>query len=489
MREGPIPAGGPNRDTTTPVAGDGTEARGERMAKGRRSSLYFAYGNNLHPDTMARRCGTGFRERSVARLRDHRLAFAIETENWAGGRVATIVPEHDFYVYGYLYELDEEALRSLDEAEYVADRKYERRTFSVEVVSPDRPYESDAPPLEAFTYVVTSDEQLPDGAPHQGYIERVIAAAELRELPGPYLAALRSMQAAPGTRSEELLLALPTRHRGPEYMDPIIQLPRARRRALGVRRWAYVHHGENTCLAKVVDLPERRGAEAGVCRVDESIRRALGIPALEPGIEFYGGYVRVSPAPSRRRRQVIPARSLQLRMAKVDYLDCEKRLAVMDRSLLSILGIEVGDYVRITAVRWHSDTGKFTERSVTRRAFTGSTSKRREGGVEKPYPEEGVIHLDFDTRAELGFEDAYVEYHPVRVAASTWDLVQKRFLLYGAGILAATLAIHELAVPLLSSAGTTAARSGPGGVAVSLAVALVLGALAVGYNVKRKVQP
>lgn len=468
-----------------------------RTTRERSTSLYFAYGNNMHPETMAERCDGGYRDRSVARIRDHRLAFALETDNWTGGRVATIVPEHNFYVYGYLYELDNAAFRRLDGFEYVPDQKYERRTVAVEEVSPDRPYQVDSPPLEAHTYVASGHHRLPESVPHQDYIRRVIAAAELRELPDAYLAALRSMQKTPGTDDDELLLALPTKLRGTEYMDPIIQLTRQRRSALGIRRWAYVSYGPNTCLAKVVEIADRDLAEERACRLDESVRRALGFPVLEPGIEFYGGYVRVCPAPRRRRRQLIPARSLQLRLAKVDYLDCEKRLAVMDETLLTILGIDVGDYVRITAVRWHEDTETFSERSVTRRALTGSTTKRREGGAERDYPEEGVIHLDYDTRSDLGFEDAYVPYHPVRVAASTRDLVKKHFLLYSAGILAAALAIHELAVEALVAGADAAAVSGPdpasSGSAVAMAlamgIALVLGSLAVAYNVKRKVQP
>jgi gamma-glutamylcyclotransferase (GGCT)/AIG2-like uncharacterized protein YtfP len=90
------------------------------------SSLYFAYGSNLDPEQMQRRC-PGHKRQTVAYLSGWRLTFRgyIQSRN---GAVATIDPEERSEVWGFLYCLSEDNWKSLDRFE----GGYER--ISVEVV-------------------------------------------------------------------------------------------------------------------------------------------------------------------------------------------------------------------------------------------------------------------------------------------------------------------------------------------------------------------
>ena len=80
-----------------------------------KTTLYFAYGSNLDPAQMRRRCphaaplGKGV-------LRGYRLAFGGHSRAW-GGPVATVVKEPDDWVEGVLYALPRAELALLDRFE------------------------------------------------------------------------------------------------------------------------------------------------------------------------------------------------------------------------------------------------------------------------------------------------------------------------------------------------------------------------------------
>lgn len=96
---------------------------------------YFAFGSNLSPKQMQKRCGAVGPPRP-ATLDAHRLVFAGASRNWNGAGVATIVPEPATVVHGAIYEMDDDALERLDRFE----GSYERRLVVVDQV-------------EAWTYV------------------------------------------------------------------------------------------------------------------------------------------------------------------------------------------------------------------------------------------------------------------------------------------------------------------------------------------------
>jgi len=78
-------------------------------------NLYFAYGSNLDPFQMWRRC-PGANLFAIATLPNHALAFAGYSASWGGG-VATIVQERNVATTGVLYTMTEEDIARLDRFE------------------------------------------------------------------------------------------------------------------------------------------------------------------------------------------------------------------------------------------------------------------------------------------------------------------------------------------------------------------------------------
>ncbi|MEO1365593.1 MAG: gamma-glutamylcyclotransferase family protein, partial [Acidobacteriota bacterium] len=284
----------------------------------------------MHPETMAKRCSDVngeplFKEVGVARLRDHRLGFTIVTPNW-GGPVGDIIPQEDFFLYGFLYEMEEEALVALDEAEYVSDVKYySRRVVRVELVGGVNSEGRETRNIDAIVYQAGENrgEDLP---PNSRYIAKLVDAALKRSLPEDYVRSLRSMDAHEPYGANGTLLALPNNSRKEGCITPVVQISPVLAESLRLRRFALVTFEERVCYAEVIlDSDLRKFGR--VCLVDETVRRVLGIPAAEPAAEFYGAFLRIERAPfSRLPMQIIPARSLLLKLEKTDYLDCERAL-------------------------------------------------------------------------------------------------------------------------------------------------------------------
>ncbi len=123
--------------------------------------LYFAYGSNLNRHDMLVRCPQASPGTS-ARLDGWRLTFR---------GVADIEPAEGRMVYGALWWLTPQCVSSLDRYEG-APSLY--RQLLVEV-------ETDAGPLEAMTYVMTSGGYL--GLPSEWYFERIEAGYRDWSLP------------------------------------------------------------------------------------------------------------------------------------------------------------------------------------------------------------------------------------------------------------------------------------------------------------------
>ena len=134
--------------------------------------LYFAYGRNMHPAIMARRCpAAGFVGPAV--LPGYRLLI-----NTRG--VSTIVPETGQIVHGVLWRLTPVCEAALDEIEGVARGIYRR-----EMVQPSGTAES------AMAYVAND---VAPALPREGYLESLEEAAAHHGFPEPYrlyLAGLR----------------------------------------------------------------------------------------------------------------------------------------------------------------------------------------------------------------------------------------------------------------------------------------------------------
>ena len=135
--------------------------------------LYFAYGSNLDPDQMLRRCPDA-RLVGVATLSGFRLAFTGRSKTWGGG-VATVLLASSGLVQGLVWSISDRDLESLDRCEGFP-YTYGRESFKVQLASGESGYalvyikedQTSAPPSAAYLEVI-----------RQAYEQRGFDLAEL----------------------------------------------------------------------------------------------------------------------------------------------------------------------------------------------------------------------------------------------------------------------------------------------------------------------
>ena len=142
--------------------------------------LYFAYGSNMHPGQMRKRC-PGCTFVAAATLRDHRLVFSRLWAAWGGGGVADIQPAPGSVVEGIVWDITETHRRALDEYEEYP-KAYTRKDVVVETF--------DGRPLTAFAYVAR-----PAGIhnPRRRYLRQIIDGACAHGLSPEYIALLEAI--------------------------------------------------------------------------------------------------------------------------------------------------------------------------------------------------------------------------------------------------------------------------------------------------------
>jgi hypothetical protein len=146
--------------------------------------LYAAYGSNMDPAQMLRRCpsspfaGTGW-------IRGWRLTFGAEDVGWEGA-LATLVPAEDdgsggetLGVFVALYDLTEADERTLDGWEGADHGLYRKVRLRVHTLAGD---------VVAFAYALDAFE---GGLPSARYLGTIADAAEAAGAPDDYLADLR----------------------------------------------------------------------------------------------------------------------------------------------------------------------------------------------------------------------------------------------------------------------------------------------------------
>jgi cation transport regulator ChaC len=153
--------------------------------------LYFAFGSNLDPDQIAERC-PDHRVVGRAALRDHRLVFPLHSNRWNGG-VASVQLHHGGTVWGMIYDLTDEDLKSLDGYEGfrgAGDQHnvYDRVTVTADI---DRPDDGSIPRrVRCETYVARPSNP---GPPSQRYLDAILKGARHHRLPEEYLQALSAV--------------------------------------------------------------------------------------------------------------------------------------------------------------------------------------------------------------------------------------------------------------------------------------------------------
>ncbi|MGY2084901.1 gamma-glutamylcyclotransferase family protein [Blastococcus sp. SYSU DS0539] len=144
--------------------------------------LYAAYGSNMDPAQMLRRCpssphtGTGW-------IRGWRLTFGAEELGWEGA-LATLVPTDDdgqaAGVFVALYDLTEADERALDAWEGADSGLYQRLHLRVHTLGGD---------VVSYVYVLDAFE---GGLPSARHLGAIADAAEAAGAPADYLSELRA---------------------------------------------------------------------------------------------------------------------------------------------------------------------------------------------------------------------------------------------------------------------------------------------------------
>ncbi len=144
--------------------------------------LYFAYGSNLDPVQMRRRC-PGSRPLATAVVGGYALTFPIHSGgDWRGG-VASIEPDPEQSVEGVVYEVTADDLRALDRYEAVAEGMYVRGRIDAR--------QSDGRTVDAVTYFAVRGYNDPQ-PPSKKYLAAITRGAEHHGLSDAYVERLRA---------------------------------------------------------------------------------------------------------------------------------------------------------------------------------------------------------------------------------------------------------------------------------------------------------
>jgi hypothetical protein len=163
---------------------------------------YFAYGSDLHRDSIADWCR--FADRPLPRrdnlrpavLSHHRICFPVYEPFWKCG-IADIVPSPGKTVSGALMELSSHGLETLERM----SARWRGRRLIVRVT----PYEG-GPPVEAITFRIGGSD-LRYVPPSQRYLNRLTEAAAEVGLSMMWVMHLRSFWAIPDSEAEQELAA------------------------------------------------------------------------------------------------------------------------------------------------------------------------------------------------------------------------------------------------------------------------------------------
>lgn len=134
---------------------------------------YFAYGSNMDLGRMKARCPSSYNLLGPGVLKGWK--FFINSRG-----VANITQRKNSRVYGLLFEISESCLSSLDSYEGYPDT-YDRQKLTILFENKK---------ISAWTYIDGNSTKL--GKPKQGYLKKIIKAAEKFKFPKDYTKYLKS---------------------------------------------------------------------------------------------------------------------------------------------------------------------------------------------------------------------------------------------------------------------------------------------------------
>lgn len=139
---------------------------------------YFAYGSNLNIKQMKTRCpsaeiyGKGY-------LKEYELIFPRKHRNWPAG-VASVGNNKEKTVEGVIYQVSDEDLLKLDEAENLKAEEYFRNELIIE---------TEQASINAWVYIANPMEEAPY-LPDNSYMDRIISGAKQHSLSDAYIRSL-----------------------------------------------------------------------------------------------------------------------------------------------------------------------------------------------------------------------------------------------------------------------------------------------------------
>jgi gamma-glutamylcyclotransferase len=147
---------------------------------------YFAYGSNMLTERLLARCSSAT-ARGVARVDSYALAFWKRSQDGSGK--ATLCPEANRQVFGVVFDLNENELRNLDDAEGAGNGYNRIVDFKVRIQGLHEP-------LRTITYLAPPsfiDQKL---KPYDWYLRLVLAGARQHGLPLQYIGEIETMPCA-----------------------------------------------------------------------------------------------------------------------------------------------------------------------------------------------------------------------------------------------------------------------------------------------------
>lgn len=141
-------------------------------------TLYAAYGTNLDPALMSRRCPHSPLQ-TTGWLDGWRLTFGGEEHGW-DGPLATIVQDPFEQVFVAVYDVAAHDVKTLDDWEMADTGLYRKTKIRVSSLTDD---------IVAWTYVLDAYE---GGLPSAHYLGALADAAEAADAPDDYVHALRT---------------------------------------------------------------------------------------------------------------------------------------------------------------------------------------------------------------------------------------------------------------------------------------------------------
>ena len=144
--------------------------------------LYAAYGSNMDPAQMGRRCPHS-PQRGTGWLEGWRLTFGGADIGWEGA-MATVVEDAAERVFVVVYDITEQDARALDRWDGVTLGYYRKLKVRVETLDGD---------VLAWLYVLNAYE---GGLPSARYLGILADAAEKAGAPADYVGMLRALPCA-----------------------------------------------------------------------------------------------------------------------------------------------------------------------------------------------------------------------------------------------------------------------------------------------------